>query len=80
MHSDLEKCTHIFLHQDTTCRALEPPYSGSYQVLSQRDNTLQLLMRRRPIIMSADRIKPAYILNGMTAGTTSTHQPQQLQP
>jgi cleavage and polyadenylation specificity factor subunit 1 len=33
VHSDLEKCTHVFLCQDTTPRALEPPYSGPYQFL-----------------------------------------------
>jgi hypothetical protein len=25
VHSDLERCTHVFLHQDTTRQALEPP-------------------------------------------------------
>jgi cleavage and polyadenylation specificity factor subunit 1 len=33
VHSDLERCTHVFLRQDTTRRALEPPYSGPYRVL-----------------------------------------------
>jgi hypothetical protein len=28
VHRDFEKCTHIFLHQDTTRQALEPPYSS----------------------------------------------------
>jgi cleavage and polyadenylation specificity factor subunit 1 len=28
VHSVLEKCTHVYLRQDTTRRALEPPYSG----------------------------------------------------
>jgi hypothetical protein len=28
VHSNLKKCTHVFLHQDTMCRALEPPCSG----------------------------------------------------
>jgi hypothetical protein len=43
------KCTHVFLCQDATRRALEPPYSGPYQVLSRRDKTLQLLIRGRPV-------------------------------
>jgi hypothetical protein len=34
VHSDLEKCTHVFLRQDATRRVLEPPDSGPYQVLS----------------------------------------------
>jgi hypothetical protein len=35
MHKDLHNYTSAFLRQDATCRALEPPYSGSYQALSQ---------------------------------------------
>jgi cleavage and polyadenylation specificity factor subunit 1 len=62
--SDLEKCIHVFLRQDTTRRALEPPYSGPYQVLSRREKTLQLLMRWRLVTASTNRVKPAYILNG----------------
>jgi cleavage and polyadenylation specificity factor subunit 1 len=29
VHSDLEKCTHVFIRQDTTRRALEPPTAAS---------------------------------------------------
>jgi hypothetical protein len=57
MHNDLEKCTHVFLHQDTIRRALEPPYSGPYQVLSRREKTMQLLVRGRPVTVSIDRVK-----------------------
>jgi hypothetical protein len=63
MHSNLKECTHIFLRQDAMRQALEPPYSGPYQVLSRRDKMLQLLVCRRPVTMSADRVKPAYILH-----------------
>jgi hypothetical protein len=68
VHSDLEKFTHVFLHQDKTSWALEPPYSGPYQVQSRRSKTLQLLVRGRPVTVSTDRIKPAYILNGTDRG------------
>jgi hypothetical protein len=40
VHSDLESSNHVFLRQDTTRRALEPPYSGPYQFLSRRAKTL----------------------------------------
>jgi cleavage and polyadenylation specificity factor subunit 1 len=69
VHSDLERYTHVFLRQDTTCRALEPPYSGPYQVLSRRVKTLQLVVRGRPVTVSTDRVKPAYILNGTYHGS-----------
>jgi hypothetical protein len=35
VHKDLHNCTHVFFHQDTTRPALQPPYSGPYQVLSR---------------------------------------------
>jgi hypothetical protein len=68
VHSALEECT----HQDTMRRALEPPYSGPYQVLSQKKKTMQLLVRGRAVTASTDRVKPAFILNGMNDRSSST--------
>jgi hypothetical protein len=70
VHSDLERCTHVFLRQDTRRRALEPPYSGPYRVLSRRSKTLQLLARGRPVTVSTDMVTPAYTLNGTEHGNT----------
>jgi hypothetical protein len=64
VHSDLEKGTCVFLHHDTTRRALESHYSGPYRVLSRREKMLQLLVCGRPVTMSTDWVKPVYILNG----------------
>jgi hypothetical protein len=72
MHSNMDRCTHVFLRQDALRRALEPPYSGPYQILSRRDKTLRLLIRGRPVTMSTDRVKPTYSLNGTIGGTDST--------
>jgi hypothetical protein len=44
VHKDLHSCTHIFLRQDALHRALEPPYSGPYRVLSRREKTMKLLV------------------------------------
>jgi hypothetical protein len=63
VHNDLEKCTHVFLRQDTTRRVLEHPYSCPYQVLSRREKTMKLIERGRPVTVSIDRVKSAYILN-----------------
>jgi hypothetical protein len=71
IHSTLEKFTHVFLRQDKTHRALEPPYSSPYQVLSQIDKTLQLLVHRRPVVMSVSRVEPDYILNRTNHGYNS---------
>jgi hypothetical protein len=60
VHKDLEKCTHVFPRQDASPRTLEPPNSGSYQVLSLRNKTLQLLVRGKPVTVSTDRVKKNY--------------------
>jgi hypothetical protein len=70
IHEDLTNCTHVFLRQDSTCRALQPPYTGPYQVLSRKDRTLKLLVRGKPITVSAERVKPAYIFNEDESGHT----------
>jgi hypothetical protein len=54
-----EEELNVFYH---SVGALQPPYSGPYQVLSRKDKTLKLLVRGKPITVSADRAKPAYIL------------------
>jgi hypothetical protein len=80
VHSDLGKCTHVFFHQDTTCRALESSCSDPYRVLSWREKTLQLLVCGRPVTMSADRVKPAYMLSGTDRGNSSFNQPADATP
>jgi cleavage and polyadenylation specificity factor subunit 1 len=44
VYKDLYNCTNVFLRQDTTRQALEPPYSGPYQVISRKEKTLRLLV------------------------------------
>jgi hypothetical protein len=63
VHKDLHNCTHVFLCQDASHQALEPPYSGPYLVLSRKVKTLQLFVRGKPLTVSTDRVKPAYVLN-----------------
>jgi hypothetical protein len=73
--SDLEKCTHVFLHQNKTRRALQPTYSGPYEVLSRRKKTLQLLVCGRPVTMSTNRVMPIDILNGTDCGNNTFKPP-----
>jgi hypothetical protein len=70
IHKDLINCTQVFLRQDSTCRAFQPPYTGPYQVLSRKHKMLKLLVHGKPITVSADRVKPAYIFNEDDSGHT----------
>jgi cleavage and polyadenylation specificity factor subunit 1 len=80
VHSDLERCTHVFLRQDTTRRVLEPPYSGPYRMLSRRVKTLQLLVRGRPTRCQRTGSSRSTPSTGPTTGTTSTRQSQHPRP
>jgi hypothetical protein len=73
VYKDHHNCTYVFLRQDATHHTLEPPYSSRYQVLSWNEKTLQLLVRGKPLTVSTNRIKPAYIFNetDITAATGS---------
>jgi hypothetical protein len=70
VHKDLHNWTHVFLHHDATRQALEPPYNFTYQVLSRREKTQQLFVRGKSVTVSADRVKPAYVLNDTDCGNT----------
>jgi hypothetical protein len=71
VHKGLHNYTHVFLCHDATRRAVVPPYSGLYQVLSRREKTLQLLACGEPVTMSADRANPACILHEADCGNTT---------
>jgi hypothetical protein len=68
VQSGLEKCTHVFLRQDATCRALEPLYSGPYLVHEERKHCKSSCVAGP----STNRVKPAYILNKTGSGATTT--------
>jgi hypothetical protein len=80
VYKDLHDCTHVFLRQDATRRALEPPYTGPYQVFSRREETLQLLVSGKPVTVSADRIKPACVLEEPGHGSPTSNSPSYMTP
>ncbi|PNF28406.1 hypothetical protein B7P43_G16401, partial [Cryptotermes secundus] len=80
MHRDLGNCTHVFLQQDAARRVLETPYRGPYQVLTRRDKTMQILVHDRPVTVSTDRVKPAYMLNESSHGAHTTFNPTTIAP
>ena len=74
---NLQDSTHVFLRQDTIRRALEPPYSGPHKVLARNNKTLKIVVRGREITVSADRVKPAYLLeNNLHDNGNPPNQPR----
>ena len=69
VHNDLRDSTHIFLRQDTK----PAPWSHrtvSRTVIARTEKALQIV-RGRQVTISADRVKPAYILEGTQHDTGS---------
>lgn len=57
---DLSTSSHVFLRADHIKPPLEPPYSGPYPVISRSDKTLTLLIGNKEVVVSVNRVKPAY--------------------
>lgn len=74
IHKDLQTSTHVFLRNDHLRGALEPPYVGPLKVLKRTDKTVTLDLRRGPVTVSIDRVKPAYVLSDDNM-TSSSLQP-----
>jgi hypothetical protein len=72
IYRDLKDATHVFLRQDTISHALDPPYSGWQKVMARTEKTFKISVRGKQIIVSADRVKPAYVFAETRHGTTTT--------
>ncbi|XP_022129407.2 uncharacterized protein LOC111003287 [Pieris rapae] len=60
---ELPGATHIFLHDDTVRRPLQPPYTGPFKVLKYATDgkTLNIDLKGKDITVSVDRVKPAFV-------------------
>ena len=82
IHKDLADSTQVFLRHDAVRRPLDPPYSGLQMVLARTNKTLQIAINGRPITVSPDRVKPAYIMAESYSRTVNARTPpeQSTQP
>lgn len=62
VHKDLKTSSHVFLRKDHLRGALEAPYTGPLKVLKRTDKTVTVDLKRGPVTVSIDRVKPAYVL------------------
>lgn len=63
VHKDLSTTTHVFVRRDFVRKPLQQPYDGPFPVLSRTDKVFHLQIKGKPVAVSVDRVKPAYILN-----------------
>lgn len=57
--SDLRNATHVYLHNDTVRRPLQPHYAGPFPVLQRHSSMYLVDMNGRPDTIALERLKPA---------------------
>lgn len=62
IHKELESTQHVFLREDAARPPFHPAYSGPYRVLTRGDKAFKILVKGKPVSVSVDRLKPAFIL------------------
>ncbi|XP_037929435.1 uncharacterized protein LOC119687791 [Teleopsis dalmanni] len=60
---DLQTCSHVFLRDDNVRPPLKSPYDGPYKVIRRDRKLITILIKDRPVQVSIDRVKAAYLLN-----------------
>lgn len=75
VHSQLSKCTHVFVRVDKIKTSLTPPYDGPYAVEKRNDKVFTLTIKGKKVNISIDRLKPAY-----TTTTRDMQPPEPSQP
>nr|VZI50186.1 unnamed protein product [Spirometra erinaceieuropaei] len=59
LEKDLATCSHVKLRCDQVRRPLEPPYDGSFRMLSRGPKTFRIKRDNREEVVSVDRLKAA---------------------
>jgi hypothetical protein len=65
IYKDLKVASHYFLRTDSLRSLLQPPYTGPYQVISRTEKTYNLWINGKIVVVSVDRLKPAYMVSDM---------------
>ena len=61
MPKKLQMAKHVWLRTDRVKRPLESPYQDPFLKLQQKDNTVTIEQRGKPVVVSIDRVKPAVL-------------------
>lgn len=71
---DLAKTTHVFLREDAVRGALKSAYTGPHTVLERGDKVFKIMYNGKPVTVTIDRLKPAYILQESEDNSTNDEE------
>lgn len=63
---DLATATHVFIREDAVRGALQSAYTGPHAVLQKNEKYYTILVKNKPLTVSIDRLKPAFLLEENT--------------
>ncbi|KAG8181415.1 hypothetical protein JTE90_023578 [Oedothorax gibbosus] len=75
VHPDLRTISHVFLRHDAVRTPLRPPYDGPFLVLERAPKTFRILKGEKEVVVSIDRLKPAYVLEKAVNAATRASSP-----
>lgn len=77
-HQDLPNCPYVFLRDDSCQPPLTPSYTGPHKVIDRSVKTFTIELNGRSVVVSRDRLKPAYMTEEeKPKQTTPEHRPSQ---
>lgn len=63
VHKDMSSCTHVFVRTDGVKKALQPTYTGPFEVISRSKNFFKVKIGKTDKAISIDRLKPMFESN-----------------
>lgn len=58
---DLNTSSHVFIRDDSIRPSLSHPYDGPYEVIERNSKYFKVIIGKRQVNISIDRMKPAYL-------------------
>ena len=72
LHKDLKNSSHVFLRCDALKPSLAPNFSGPHKVLARNEKTFKIMVNDKEVVVSLDRLKPAFFCASDTPSTLIT--------
>lgn len=77
---DLFQTSHVYLREEGIKGALQPAYTGPHEVLQRNSKVFKIIIKGKPVTVSIERLKPAYILSEYTMYKDDTPPPTYTSP